>query len=88
MCVLPGDRRRLHVVTWEQKWGIAVPAGCVVHHLDWDKSHNDADNLVCLTTWEHEQVHNVIGGEKGREFGYSIAATRNSAGSAGIPPLK
>lgn len=75
-------RKRLHEVLWEQKWGIEVPQGCVIHHLDWNKSHNVIENLVCLTIWEHEQVHNVIGGEVGKQLGYELTKNRVD----GLPP--
>lgn len=68
--------------------GGGVPAGCVVHHLDWDKSHNVPENLVCLTHAEHEQVHNIIGGEAGKRLGYELAAVRNTPEGQGIAGLE
>ena len=53
-----GERKRLHVAMWEQAAGREVPAGCVVHHLDWNKSNNEISNLVCVTVSEHERIHN------------------------------
>ena len=53
-----GDRKRLHVAMWENYWGREVPGGCVIHHLDWNKTNNAIENLVCLTHEEHELVHN------------------------------
>lgn len=58
-----GNRQRLHVAMWEDKWGRAVPEGCIIHHMDWVKSHNYIDNLICLSISEHNSVHNP----KGRE---------------------
>lgn len=78
-----GSRRRLHVVMWEHEHGMEVPPGCVIHHLDWNKANNTVENLVCLTIWEHEQVHNIIGGEKGKKLGYELARGRNKHG---LPP--
>lgn len=78
-----GSRRRLHVVMWEHEHGMEVPEGCVIHHLDWNKANNVIENLVCLTIWEHECVHNVIGGEKGKKLGYELARGRNKHG---LPP--
>lgn len=75
-------RKRLHEVLWEEKWGREVPQGCVIHHLDWDKTHNIIENLVCLTVAEHEKVHNIIGGEAGKELGYEMARERID----GLPP--
>lgn len=77
-----GKRTRLHVAIWEQKWGRKVPQGCVIHHLDWDKSHNVIENLVCLTIEEHERVHNIVGGEAGKVLGYELAKNRVD----GLPP--
>ena len=78
-----GSRGRLHVAVWEQKWGRKVPDGCVIHHLDWDKSNNNINNLCCLTVSEHEAVHNKIGGEAGKQLGYKIARERVD----GVPGL-
>ena len=77
-----GRRRRLHEVLWEQYWGTDVPQGCVIHHLDWDKTHNVIENLVCLTVKEHETVHNTVGGEKGKALGYELVKNRVD----GLPP--
>jgi len=67
---------------WEHKWGRKVPEGCIIHHLDWDKGHNEVENLICLSVDEHERVHNVIGGDAGRELGYEMIKNRVD----GIPP--
>ena len=77
-----GNRRRLHVEVWEQAHGVCVPPGCVIHHLDWNKNNNTVENLVCLTIWEHECVHNIIGGEKGKALGYELVKNRVD----GLPP--
>lgn len=58
-----GTRERLHVAMWEAYWGREVPRGCVIHHLDWNKTHNEISNLICVTVEEHETIHNRIGGE-------------------------
>lgn len=76
-----GRRRRLHEVVWEHAWEREVPAGCVIHHLNWDKTDNRAENLVCLTVAEHEQVHNIIGGDKGKALGYTLVNERSSDGT-------
>jgi hypothetical protein len=75
LCTTEG-RKRLHVAMWEHEWGMEVPAGCVIHHLDWCKDHNIISNLVCLTVEEHERVHNIVGGEDGKALGYTLAASR------------
>ena len=77
-----GERKRLHVAMWEAKYGREVPEGCVIHHLDWNKSNNTVENLVCLTIREHERVHNIVGGEKGKALGYELVKNRDD----GLPP--
>lgn len=77
-----GNRKRLHIAMWEAKYGREVPPGCVIHHLDWNKANNTVENLVCLTIWEHECVHNIIGGEKGKALGYELVKNRVD----GLPP--
>ena len=54
----------------------------MIHHLDWDKTHNTVENLICLTVYEHEIVHNIIGGEKGKALGYEMLKNRVD----GLPP--
>lgn len=43
---------RLHIKVWEYHSG-SVPVGCHVHHKDENRSHNDFDNLECLTIQAH-----------------------------------
>jgi hypothetical protein len=61
---------------WEQYYGVSVPPGCVIHHLDWNKNHNEISNLICVTIEEHERIHNIIGGEAGKKLGYELVANR------------
>lgn len=68
-----GGRKRLHVAMWEAEAGMEVPSGCVIHHVDWVKSHNVVENLVCVTVSEHERIHNTPGG---REFGEKLKKER------------
>ena len=77
-----GNRRRLHVEVWQRHYGVRVPPGCIIHHLDWNKRNNNIENLICLTVWEHEQIHNVVGGEKGKALGYELVGNRVD----GLPP--
>lgn len=53
-----GNRRRLHDVIWEHEMGREVPQGCVIHHIDWNKTNNDIKNLSCVTVRDHERIHN------------------------------
>lgn len=57
----------------------AARRGCVIHHVNWDKSVNEINNLVCVTVAEHERIHNTPGG---REFGEKIKKERGT----GVPP--
>ena len=77
-----GSRKRLHVAMWEHEHGMEVPEGCVIHHLDWNKTNNNINNLICLTVAEHEQIHNIIGGEAGKQWGYELVKNRVD----GLPP--
>lgn len=77
-----GNRKRLHIAMWEHEHGMDVPPGCIIHHLDWNKNNNVIENLVCLTIEEHERVHNIIGGEKGKALGYEMVKERVD----GLPP--
>lgn len=74
-----GNRRRLHVAMWEAEAGMSVPVGCVIHHVDWVKTHNEISNLVCVTVSEHERIHNTPGG---KEFGIELKKERG----VGVPP--
>lgn len=55
-----GKRRRLHDVMYEEEVldGEAIPPGYVIHHIDWDKSHNEINNLAMVTVKEHNLIHN------------------------------
>lgn len=75
-----GSRKRLHVAIWEHEHGVDVPPGCVIHHLDWNKSNNNVENLICVSIEEHEKIHNIIGGDKGKAYGYELVGTRDDRG--------
>lgn len=76
MCTT-GSRRRLHDVIWETEAGRRVPPGCVIHHVNWDKSVNEVWNLVCVTVAEHERIHNShMLAPGGREFGENLKKQR------------
>lgn len=75
-----GSRKRLHVAIWEHEHGMEVPPGCVIHHLDWNKSNNDIENLICVSIEEHEKIHNIIGGEEGKKYGYELIESRDDRG--------
>lgn len=83
VCTTGKKRQRLHIAIWEAEHGVEVPPGCVIHHLDWDKTHNEAGNLICVTVKEHEMIHNIIGGEAGKRLGYELIKTRGVDGLPG-----
>lgn len=61
MVCTSGSRRRLHDVLWENENidGIeTVPEGCVIHHIDRNKSNNSINNLTCITVFGHNLIHN------------------------------
>ena len=53
-----GRRRRLHVDMWEHETGMEIPPGYIVHHIDWDKTHNEISNLALVSFKEHNLIHN------------------------------
>lgn len=74
-----GDRKRLHVAMWEAEAGVAVPPGCVIHHVNWNKGDNIIENLVCVTVSEHERIHNTPGG-------YDLGVNIKKERGVGLPP--
>lgn len=62
-----GERKRLHDVLWtnENIDGIKeIPEGCVIHHIDCVKTHNEISNLTCITIFGHNLIHNPPKGRK------------------------
>lgn len=57
---IDGKRRKYHVVMWEMFFGIEVPEGCVIHHLDGNKRNNDISNLSCVSRSMHNCIHNAM----------------------------
>lgn len=51
-----GKRMRLHKYVWLIEKG-RIPEGCQIHHIDQDKSHNDIENLACLSEHDHLSYH-------------------------------
>ncbi|OQY40928.1 MAG: hypothetical protein B6229_00395 [Spirochaetaceae bacterium 4572_7] len=47
----------MHTYVWETFMETDIPNGCVIHHVDLDKSNNDISNLVCMTKEEHFRWH-------------------------------
>lgn len=51
-----GKRKRLHTYVWE-KHNREIPKGYHIHHIDFDTSNNEIDNLVMLKEGEHLSLH-------------------------------
>lgn len=51
--------KRVHpmVKVWEDFYGVPVPKGCLIHHLNGDKKDNRIENLECMTHSEHQKYH-------------------------------
>lgn len=47
---------RIHRMVWETHNG-PIPEGCVVHHIDGDKSNNSIANLMLMDDAEHKRLH-------------------------------
>jgi hypothetical protein len=45
---------------YEEQTGEPIPQGFHVHHLDFDRSNNDIDNLVAIPAKLHGQYHAVL----------------------------
>lgn len=35
-----------------------IPKGYVIHHIDWNKTHNEISNLTCISVFGHNLIHN------------------------------
>lgn len=48
----------LHVLIVEKLLGREVPKGTIIHHRDWDKTHNpeDGSNYELMTRAEHQRL--------------------------------
>lgn len=51
--------KRWHRVIFESFYG-PIPKGCVIHHIDGDKTNNCILNLQLLTRADHNRQHNTI----------------------------
>ena len=51
-----GKRVRLHIYVWEAFNG-PLPEGWHVHHIDFDKSNNEPENLKAMPEFEHLSLH-------------------------------
>lgn len=48
--------KRLHVAVYENEVG-AIQNGYHVHHVDFNKDNNEPENLIAMTSGEHEKLH-------------------------------
>jgi hypothetical protein len=60
------NKTLLHREVYKQAYG-TIPAGWVVHHIDFDKKNNDPINLIALPDWFHDQIHGNMKAQ-GRKF--------------------
>lgn len=51
-----GKRVRLHIYVWETING-PLPTGWHVHHIDFDKSNNEPENLAAMPEFDHLSLH-------------------------------
>jgi hypothetical protein len=47
-----------HAKVFEDFYGIPVPKGYIIHHIDGDHFNNDINNLQLVTRAEHSRIHN------------------------------
>ena len=47
----------LHVLIWEDHYGIKKPEGCDIHHIDGDSKNNSIQNLICVPSKIHQSFH-------------------------------
>lgn len=50
------DRRKMHVVVWEDHFG-PKPEDHDIHHKDRDRANNSIDNLQLVSKEEHRKIH-------------------------------
>lgn len=53
-----------HQLVAEKKLGRYLMKGETVHHIDFDKSNNNPDNLIVLTKSDHIKLHGLMRGGK------------------------
>lgn len=49
--------KMLHKLIWEKWYGLPVPQGYHIHHINGDKSDNRIQNLQCVTQKAHNRFH-------------------------------
>ena len=61
------ERTKEHIAVWEEYYGIRLPQGCVIHHINQKKDDNRIENLTCMTLSAHMKLHTT--GENHPFFG-------------------
>ena len=56
---IDGKKKKYHILMWELYFGVEVPSGYIVHHLDGNKHNNDISNLSCIPRGLHIAIHNA-----------------------------
>jgi hypothetical protein len=51
-----GRLRFEHSIIWENING-KIPLGMQIHHKDFDRGHNEPENLQLVTSLEHKRIH-------------------------------
>lgn len=49
--------RFLHHLIWENHYGKSIPEGCVIHHINNNKTDNRIQNLICVPKKIHDSFH-------------------------------
>jgi hypothetical protein len=56
------NRRRIkeHRKIYEDWYGITIPEGFDIHHIDFDRDNNSPDNLLMLPAELHHRYHQAV----------------------------
>ena len=60
-----GQRVLVHRACWEAHYG-AVPAGCVIHHINEKPADNRIHNLACMSKTAHTSLHRGVNAARRR----------------------
>ena len=53
------NNKMLHRLIWEDWYGKPVPKGCVIHHINQNKTDNRIQNLQCVSRSNHQRFHST-----------------------------
>jgi hypothetical protein len=59
-------RRMEHIVIWERANGCKVPSGHCIHHVNEIRHDNAIDNLTCMMTSLHVEMHHQLNQARSR----------------------